>query len=166
MQPQDGRVVLLLSTDKKAEPRTLVEGNDLPKSPAMFGLTVDGLKPGQDAVIDGGVFGWPVSSLKGLKAGDYSVQAVLNRYETFHRADGVTVKLPPDKGEGQQWNKKPGNFYSKPVTVHYDPSKPVTVKIVMDQEIAPIAAKPDTAFIKHVTIKSEMLSKSGAGPCI
>ena len=29
----------------------------------------------------------------GLTPGDYTVQAVLNRYETFHRADGTTLKI-------------------------------------------------------------------------
>src|SRR6202000_3194063 len=97
--------------------------------------------------------------LDGLKAGDYIVQAVLNRYETFHRADGSVVKLPPDKGEGQQWNLKPGNLYSKPVTIHVDPASGRPIKISLDQQIAPIAPKTDSEFVRHVMIKSEMLSK-------
>ena len=32
---------------------------------------------------------------------DYTAQAVLNIYETFHRGDGKTIKLAPDRGEGQ-----------------------------------------------------------------
>ena len=44
-----------------------------------------------------------------LPPGEYRVQALLNRYETFHRGDGHTVSLPPDQGEGQHWNTKPGN---------------------------------------------------------
>ena len=52
--------------------------------------------------------------------GDYYVQAVLNIYQTFHRANGTTVKLAPDRGEGQHWNLAPGNLYSKPVKVHID----------------------------------------------
>ena len=45
------------------------------------------------------------------------MQAVLHRYETFHRADGHTVKLPMDRGEGQHWNLAPGNFYSRPQNI-------------------------------------------------
>ena len=48
-----------------------------------------------------------------VPAGDYFVQVVLHRYETFHRADGHTVKLPMDRGEGQHWQLAPGNLYSK-----------------------------------------------------
>ena len=43
-----------------------------------------------------------------MKPGEYYVQAVLHRYETFHRSDGHTVKLPMDRGEGQHWNLAPG----------------------------------------------------------
>ena len=44
-----------------------------------------------------------------LPAGSYTVQAVLHKYETFHRSDGHVVKLPMDRGEGQQWSRAPGN---------------------------------------------------------
>ena len=49
-------------------------------------------------------------SLKDVPAGDYTVQAVLNVYETFHRGDGKLVKLSPDRGEGKHWNIAPGNL--------------------------------------------------------
>ena len=45
------------------------------------------------------------------------------------------MKLPPDKGEGQHWQVKPGNLYSKPVKMHLDPKSPQTVRISLDQEI-------------------------------
>ncbi len=67
---------------------------------------------GHAVVIDDAAFGWPARKLSQLPAGDYLVQAVLNRYETFHMADGRVLKLAPDKGEGQQWALKPGNLYS------------------------------------------------------
>lgn len=162
--PFDGRVILLLATDKSSEPRKQVSPDELLKSPYMFGVTVDGLKPGQDVVVDAKAFGWPARSLDALKPGDYVVQAVLNRYETFHRADGSVVKLPPDKGEGQQWATKPGNLYSKPVTIHIDPAHPQQIHISLDQQIAPIAAKTDSVFIRHVMIKSQLLSKFWGRP--
>jgi hypothetical protein len=162
--PIDGRIVLLLATDKTGEPRMQVESNMALHTPFTFGLTVDGMKPDQPVTVDGKAFGWPLRSLDGLKPGDYIVQVVLNRYETFHRADGSVVKLPPDKGEGQQWNLKPGNLYSKPVTIHVDPASGQPVRIVLDQEIAPITPKTDSEFIRHVMIKSEMLSKYWGRP--
>ena len=165
--PLDGRLILLLSTDASKEPRKQVSLDEMLKSPWMFGQTVDGLKPGQQAVMGFSAFGWPVRSLAAIKPGDYVVQVVLNRYETFHRADGATIKLPPDKGEGQDWTRKPGNFYSKPIRLHIDPAHPRQFRIVLDQEIGPIAPKSDTPFVRHVMIRSDLLFEiSGVVRCI
>jgi hypothetical protein len=38
--------------------------NDGPKTQQIFGIDVDGLKPGQQAFIDGSVFGYPGKSLR------------------------------------------------------------------------------------------------------
>ena len=119
--PLDGHVTLLVAKGTPSdEPRKLVSPDEPLKSPFIFGLTVDGLKPGAPVVLDAHAFGWPLASMAALKPGDYTVQAVLNRYETFHRADGTTLKLPPEMGEGQHWAEKPGNLYSKPVKIHID----------------------------------------------
>jgi hypothetical protein len=162
--PLDGRVILLLATDASSEPRTQVDPDAPLKTPFIFGMTVDGLKPGQDAVLDDSAFGWPAAKISALKAGDYTVQAVLNRYETFHRGDGSTVKLPPDEGEGQNWAIKPGNLYSRPIRLHVDPAANAREKIVLDQVMPPIAAKPDTPFIRHITLRSDLLSKFWGRP--
>jgi hypothetical protein len=155
----DGRVILLLSRDFSREPRTHVAPNEPLASPYLFGLTVDGLAPGSKAVLDDTAFGWPATHLSAIPAGDYFVQAVLNRYEEFHMADGRTLKLPPDKGEGQQWWHKPGNLYSTPVKLHIDPAHPVRTDLVLDQEMPAVAAPKDTEFVRHIQIKSELLSK-------
>src|SRR2546427_8916773 len=94
--PLDGRVLLMLSTDTTAEPRFQI--SDGPNTQLIFGIDVEGLRPGQDAVIDAGAFGYPLESIAQVPPGRYRVQALLNRYETFHRSDGHVVKLPPDKG--------------------------------------------------------------------
>src|SRR5450755_2166784 len=85
----DGRVLLLLSTDPSAEPRMQIDNS--PRSQMVFGVEVDGLQPGKPAIVDGAANGYPVASLRDVKPGEYTVQAVLHRYETFHRADGKTV---------------------------------------------------------------------------
>jgi hypothetical protein len=163
--PLDGRVILLVAKGApKDEPRSQVSPDEPLKSPFIFGLTVDGLKPGASAVIDASAFGWPAQSLAALKPGDYTVQVVLNRYETFHLASGRTLKLPPEMGDGQQWAKKPGNLYSKPMQVHLDPAHDQRVAIVLDRKMPPIPDKQDTPFIKHVRIKSELLSKFWGRP--
>ena len=154
----DGRIILLLSRDFDREPRTHVDADEPLSSPYIFGLNVDGLAPGRAIAIDDTAFGWPTTKLSQLPAGEYFVQAVLNRYETFHLADGRTLKLPPDRGEGQQWSRKPGNLYSTPVRVRIDPAHPVRTTLSLSQEIGPIAPKSDTEFIRHIRIRSQLLS--------
>ena len=107
-QPLDGRLLLLISADTSGEPRFLV--NSGLRTGLVFGIDVDGWRAGQPQTIDASAFGFPIRSLAQVPKGTYRVQALLNRYETFKRSDGHTVKLPPDKGEGQQWSRKPGNL--------------------------------------------------------
>ncbi len=163
MQPLDGRIILVISNNDRQEPR--FENNVYRADTQLaFGINVDGLKPGQDAIVDGKVFGYPLKSIGDIPAGDYWVQAVLNRYETFHRSDGHTVKLHMDQGEGQQWNRAPGNLYNTPIKVHFDPSTPATIRLTLDQEIPPIPQPKDTKYIKHVRIQSDALTKFWGRP--
>jgi len=155
-KPLDGRLLLMLSTDDSAEPRMQI--NDTPRSQMVFGVTVDGWKPGQAATVDARATGYPVRSLKDVPPGDYTVQALLNVYQTFHRADGVTVKLAPDRGEGQHWNAAPGNLYSKPRKIHIAAVN-VPIAITMDQVIPPIAPIADTKYVRHLRIQSALLTK-------
>ncbi len=160
-KPLDGRVLFLLSNDASAEPRMQID--DTPQSQMVFGVTVDGLKPGQAMTIDDTAAGYPIKKISQVPPGDYTVQAVLNVYETFHRGDGKTVKLAPDRGEGQHWNLAPGNLYSAPRKVHVGPGAPA-MHVVMDKIIPPIAPEPDTRYVKHLKIQSELLTKFWGRP--
>src|SRR5512135_3418883 len=135
--PRDGRVILIVSNNNEREPRFQNDVYD-PRTQLSFGIDVDGLKPGQEAIIDGEVRGYPLASIAEIPPGDYWVQAVFHQYETFHRADGHTVKLPMDRGEGQHWNRAPGNLLNKPVKVHVDPRTADVIRISLDEEIPPL----------------------------
>ncbi|GAB3995883.1 hypothetical protein GCM10028807_37180 [Spirosoma daeguense] len=160
--PLDGRVLLILAKTNKPEPREQV--SDAVETAQLFGIDVNGLKPGQPAMIDASVFGYPKKSLKELAPGDYYVQAVLHKYETFKRSDGHTVKLPMDRGEGQNWRIAPGNLFSKSqkITLKTGSSQPIA--IVLDQINPPIEEPKDTKFIKHIKIQSERLTKFWGRP--
>jgi hypothetical protein len=166
-KPLDGRVLLLVSNDPAAltdpdrEPRNQI--NDSPKSQMIFGVTVDGWKPGEPLTIGDNAVGYPRASLKDIPAGDYTIQAVLNVYETFHRADGKTIKLAPDRGEGQHWNLAPGNLLSKPKLVHIGPGAKA-IAISLDGVISPIPPEPDTKYIRHIRIQSALLTKFWGTP--
>ena len=161
-EPIDGRVILLLSTNDETEPRFQVRAGV--QAAQLFGIDVEGLKPGQPAIVDAAVFGYPIRSLEQLPPGNYQVQAVLHRYETFERADGHVVKLPMDRGEGQHWNRAPGNLYSTPQQIEVDPAVAEQISISLDQVIPPIEKPSDTEYIKHIQIQSEKLTEFWGRP--
>src|SRR6201999_4097628 len=49
-KPLDGRLMLLLSNNDSPEPRMQI--NDSAKSQIVFGMNVDGMKPGQAITVD------------------------------------------------------------------------------------------------------------------
>ncbi len=161
-EPLDGRVLVILSTSSDPEPRFQI--TDDADTQQIFGIDVEGLQPGQSAIVDGSVLGYPRDRLVDIQAGDYFVQAVLHRYETFHRADGHTVKLPMDRGEGQHWNQAPGNLYSLPQKMRIDPAAGSEIDIRLDQVIPPIPAPQDTKYIKHVRVQSDLLTRFWGRP--
>jgi hypothetical protein len=161
-QAQDGRVLLMLANNNASEPRFQI--NDGLSTQLIFGVDVEGMQPGQEILIDESAFGYPKQSVKDIPAGNYYVQALINRYETFNLKTGHTIKLPPDRGEGQHWESKPGNFYSIPVNMTIDPTKSQTVVIRMDQKIPPVAEPEDSKYIKHIKIQSKLLSEFWGKP--
>ncbi|KPM31467.1 Hypothetical protein I595_2734 [Croceitalea dokdonensis DOKDO 023] len=153
----DGRLLLMLSTNHEEEPRFQIHsGLD---GQLIFGQDVSGLKAGEPVLFDEEVFGFPYASLADVPEGEYQVQALLHTYETFNLSTGHTVKLPMDNGEGQQWNRSPGNLYSEPFTVRIGQKNSQNTAIAMDKTIPPIPEPEDTEWIKHIKIKSEKLSK-------
>ncbi|MBV9885351.1 MAG: hypothetical protein JO119_02280, partial [Acidobacteria bacterium] len=163
-QPLDGRLLLILSTDSSEEPRMQI--SLAPRTQMIFGVDVDGMQPGQATTIDDSAFGYPVRYLHDVKPGEYYMQVVLNRYETFHRADGHTVKLHMDQGEGQHWNISPTNLYSKPVkiTIGANSSASEPIAVSLEQEIPAIPAPKDTKYIRHMRIQSQLLTKFWGRP--
>jgi hypothetical protein len=164
--PQQGRLMLLFSNDFSDEPRNQVDHTI--KSQVAFGQNVKDWKPGTTVAIDAAADGYPVVRLKDMPPGTYNVQALLNRYETFHLGDGRVLDLPPDQGEGQHWNIKPGNFYSKPQKITLGAGGEIegaaSMTIALDQTIAPIAAPQDTKYVRHIRIQSKLLSKFWGRP--
>jgi Putative esterase len=180
--PLDGHVLLLLSNNDEKEPRFQISFMTA-DSQQVFGVDVDALAPGAPAVFDVTTLGYPAESLNDIPAGDYWVQAVLNIYDTFHLGNGRTLKLPPDKGEGQHWMVKPGNLYSKPQKIHFDPKSPLTLRISLTEKMPSVADNPkvvdsvvgwsaanddhtivDNKWVKHIRIQSDVLTKFWGRP--
>ena len=147
----DGRLLLLVSADESGEPRFQVSAGV--GGAAVYGIDVESVAPGESMLVDASVFGYPVRSLADLPSGTYRVQAVLHRYETFRLSTGHTVKLPMDRGEGQHWNRAPGNLYSTPKEVRIDLSRGGQVTIELDQVIPPITPPPWGYFVSNAKIR-------------
>lgn len=158
----DGRLLLLLSNNNKAEPRFQIGDNA--QTQQVFGVDVENWQPGTSQLVDVQAFGYPVERLKDMPAGDYYVQVLLHKYETFHLKTGQIVKLPMDRGEGQHWNIAPGNIYSLPVKIHIDPMDNNEIALTIDKIIPPITQPADTKYIKHIRIQSKLLTEFWGRP--
>lgn len=156
-EPVDGRVLFLLSATDEPEPR--FQGLRSPNPPQIFGVDVEGLLPGEAAVINASTRGYPLESLSEIPPGEYFVQAALNVYTTFHRADGHTIKAHMDQWEGQQWNRSPGNLVSPVQRVRVDPGQNGVVNLTLTDRIPPLEPPEDTKYVKHIKFRSEILSE-------
>jgi hypothetical protein len=155
-EAQDGRLLLMLATHEEDEPRFLV--NNDPDTQLIFGRNVEDWKGGTAVTVDRTAPGFPLANLAEVPVGTYYVQALLNRYRDFRLGNGKVVSLPPDRGEGQQWNRKPGNFYSKPVKIEVTDTGTGEFTVHLDQVIPAIEPPQDTEFVKHIQMRSKLLS--------
>jgi hypothetical protein len=67
-----------------------------------------------------------------------------------------------DRGEGQQWNRAPGNVYSTPATLRVAPGG--AIALTLDQVIPPIPDPPSTTYVRHERIQSERLTRFWGRP--
>jgi enterochelin esterase-like enzyme len=158
--PVDGRLIVAISKDTKKEPRFQV-GWSLDTA-QIFGIDVDQWTPGSPVMVTDAAAGHPLKKLSALPPGKYNVQGVLNVYETIRRSDGVTLKLPMDNGEGQQWNASPNNLFSKPKVVEIT-SDSIT-DIELTEVIPPIEPPKDTKYVRHFRMQSSLLTSFWGRP--
>ena len=158
--PITGRVYVMISRNAERELRLQIGRTGVP----FFGRDVERLAPGHAAVIDATDLGSPVESLKDIPPGEYFVQAMINVYSEFRRADGHVLWMHDDQWEGQHWTRSPGNLYSAVQRVRLDRSAGGVVQLVADQVIPPVEIPPDTAFVKRFKFQSPMLTKFWGRP--
>jgi len=161
-KPVDGRLLLLFSKNFSGEPRNQI--NDAPTTQQIFGIDIESWQPGTTKMISVTAFGYPIEKISDIPAGEYNIQAVFHIYETFHRKDGHVVKLPMDRGEGQHWNSAPGNFYSVPTKIKFNPKARILHNVALTKIIPPIKEPGDTKYIKHIKIQSKLLTEFWGRP--
>lgn len=161
-EPITGRMFVMISKNNRVEPR--LQAGSYQASVPFYGVDVDALKPGANAVIDSSTLGYQVESLSQLPAGEYYVQALLNVYTQVHRKDGHKIWVHWDQWEGQQWNRSPGNLVSEVQRVRLDPATGFNIKLSLIKKLPPIEVPPDTEWVKRVKIQSKMLSEFWGRP--
>lgn len=169
--PVTGRVMVIVSKRAQPEPRLQADQGGVTDTVPFWGEDVSDMVPDQPVELgDGaGVFGYPMTALNQLPPGDYWVQALLNVYTTFHRADGSVVSLHLPCGDGNDLFISPGNLVSTPIRLHLDPSTGGTFDLHLDRALPQLQPVPpggtcqqgnpaDSAHVKHIKIRSELLS--------
>lgn len=157
-----GRVFVFITKSNKREPR--MQAGSWSNSVPFYGVDVNQLRPGQQAVITDTTLGFPVTHLDKIPAGDYYIQALLNVYTKFHRSDGHIIWAHMDQWEGQHFQFSPGNLISKVEKVHLDPQKGFDIKLQLQKVIPPIKMPDNTKWVKHIKIQSKMLTKFWGHP--
>lgn len=166
--PVTGRVFVVLSRDTVGEPREQVDVTGVP----FWGQDVEGLAAGETVRLDPGAAsfaGYPLEEVGDVPEGEYAVQALVNVYTTFERADGHTLHMHLNSGAGQHPWEAPGNVRSEVRRVRLDPEEPGSTTLTLSEVIPPRQPPEegeslqqgnpeDTEWVEYVKIRSDTLS--------
>src|SRR5690606_30481751 len=155
--PVTGRLILILAERAEPEPRLTLS----PHGPAIFGLDLEQVEPGRAVVVDSSALGYP-ESLAALPRGEYHAQALIVVYERVRRADGHELWLPMNDGTLVANHLRAGNLYSEVRAVRVGPGSAHRLEVT---RVVPAPPRPrDTEWLKHVTIRSEKLTRFWGRP--
>ena len=141
-QPVTGRVFVIIAKSENPEPR--LQAGSWRGRTEFMGAEVQQLQPGRSVSLNSSTLGFPLKNVRELPAGDYYVQALLNVYTKFERADGHTIWGHMDQWEGQKFNRSPGNLYSPVQRVHLDPLSGYDVRLSLTETIPPVQVPSDS----------------------
>jgi hypothetical protein len=137
---QAGRLFVILARTDDREPRRALGRTGL-DAPEALARDQTAFPADSVAVLDQAAFAYPITNLSALPAGDYFAQALF------------------DCNADLRFRDAPGNLYSKPQKVHFDPERGGSWKLELNQQIPPEQLPPDTEQIKFVKIQSKRLSE-------
>ena len=141
-----GRVYIFFAKDTAREPRLL--GGSYGGSVPFFGVDADAVTSGAAVTVDANTLGYPYESLTKVPAGQYYVQALMNVYTKFTRADGHVIWVHNDQWEGQHFNTSPGNLVSDVQRVTFDPKSRTPIRLTLTKVLPKVEVPPDTRWVK------------------
>lgn len=159
-KPITGRVYAIISRNNDRELYFQTGYTGVP----IWGKNIYALKPGQGAIIDDEVFGYPLESIRDIQPGEYYIQGFINLYTEFKRSDGHTLWMHNDQWEGQRWNRSPGNLFSDIQKVNIDPAQNQVIKLNCSNVIPPVRIPPDTKWVKRIKFQSQILTEFWGQP--
>ncbi len=165
--PESGRVFVLLTDRVDVEPRlvTPFTGAYYFNDPRFdyapfFGQDVSRLNPGATITLSGHEMGFPFADLAKLPPGEYSIQAVFNRYEQVTPGQRKAIWLPMDNWwPGAQFHGDADNYYSDVKRIKVQQGKGFELSLTLTKRIPPVEQPKDTAFLKFRKFRSELASK-------
>jgi len=101
----DGRLLIMITKDTITEPRFQI--NDTDQTGIIIGKDVQQWVPNTSISFSKQTLAYPIETLADLEAGDYFVQALLHKYETFQLVNGHTVQVC---SSDLPWTKARGNI--------------------------------------------------------
>jgi hypothetical protein len=146
--PVTGRAYVILTRNSEREPRQQVGVRGVP----FWGREVTGLAGGDEVTLvpgGEGVIGYPLADMSAVPPGDYTVQAFLNVFTTFHRSDGHVLQMHLNSGAGQNPWRSPGNAVSAPQQLRIDPAAGDTIRLVLSQVIPPVEPVPTDGSLQQ-----------------
>jgi hypothetical protein len=145
IRPQDGRLLIVMSTKDTPEPRRQLGPTGM-QAPPTLGHDVDQFGTGKTAVVDESAVAFPIADLAHLPAGDYSVQAI------FDWNPNLRMSSNP------RFPAIAGTLYSEPRRMHLDPAHGETVRLELTQKVPEETLPANTGRHRYLKVKSEKLS--------
>ena len=142
---QSGRLFVILATTNSPEPRLMLGRTGL-NAPEALARDVERFREGAAVVLDRTAFAYPITKLAAVAAGDYYVQALFDC--------NADLRFPA----------APGNLYSQPQRIHFEPGARAKHRLELTQQIPPEEAPAETEHVKFVKIQSKRLSEFHGRP--
>ena len=154
--------MLLVSTDERTEPRFQVSDGD--RTAQIFGLDVEGLQPGRDAIVDAGVLGYPVQSLERPQARGLlgpGTPARLRNVQAIRRTHGQAPARPRRRPAVVECARE---SLQRAREDAHRPFERLAAANFIGQEDSAAPGPADTKYVKRIRIQSERLTKFWGRP--